>query len=497
MEKINKTNKKQNNLTEKTFIGMMWIIIGKMGSFILQTSVTIILARLLSPTDYGTVSAALVIINFCDVFLIHTIPPVIIQKLNPDERYFESTRTFSLLLGCFLTIMCILLSESISRFFGINNLSLIIKVLSIVFIIESLSLVDDAYYQKKLLFKYISIRRLISYFIGYGVIGIILAINGFGTWSLIFAYITQSLVNYIFMRANRKITSKFGFDKNIFRELLNKSFGYTISRLGTFFALQGDNFIIGKFLGAESLGVYGKAYQFFSMPVSYIGEMFEKGLFSALSNCQDDRSKFNNYFLRLFTLNLLTILPISIYIFIYSSEIIIFLLGYDWIEAIGPFKILSIGIIFRIMYKMCESILKSLGYIYIKAFIECIYAASVIVGALIGVNNGLLTVCKFVLFAVIVNFIIIFISCKSVLRFSISELIKENSKALICGIFLLILLNCIKNISVIYIDIVFIRLLLGGVTFIILYIIIYFVLFKFKELDKVKYLFFNIIRKKV
>lgn len=485
-----------NNLTNKTFIGMIWILLGKTGNFILQTIVTIILARLLSPQEYGTVTTALVVINFCDVFLIHTITPIIIQKNNLKNEYIGTVRTFSLIIGLILFIICNLISNQIAIFFGVSKLSIIIKSMSITFIINSLSVVDSAYYQKNMLFKFISLRQLISYFIGYGIVGMVMAISGFGVWSLIIAYITQSIVNFIVMKVNRKIPSKFLFHKEFILELVKKSFGYAMGRMGTFFALQGDNFVIGKFLGADVLGIYGKAYQFFSMPVSYIGEMFEKGLFSALSNCKNDNERFKQYFNNIFTLNILTVLPFSIYIYVFSQELIIFILGEQWIESSIPFKILSIGISFRIMYKLCESILTSLGFIYKKAIIEIFYAVSIILGALMGVHYGLKEVCWFVLLAVITNFIIVFTVCIRELELRPKYIIKNNIIPILSSVIIFVLLKLVRKYINIKIKSIFLKLSVSFIYFGGCYLIIYIAMFKFKELEKLKNVILRVIKEK-
>lgn len=480
-------DEKENEIVfaRKTISGMIWIVLGRGGNVLLQTVVIVILARMLNAKEYGIVTASMVSIGFCEIFLQKTIPFIIVQKRNVNDDYLANCRSFSLILGLILFIVNIVYANFADQLWGIEGLKKYVTALSIIFLIQSITIVDEGVFQKELEFKFLSIRRIISYGLGYGLVGITLALLGLGPWSLIFAYIIQNVINTLLLLFHKKSNIRLKIQKEEFLHIANQTIGYSLNRLGTFFAQNGDNFIIGRFLGPITLGIYGRAYQFFSLPTSYLGEMFEKGLFSSLSANQRDVSKMRIYFLNSFSLLILTVIPMSLMMSIFSKEIILILLGENWLESEIPFKILSLGIFFRVAYKLFDAVIKSVGLIFRNAIIEIFYAITIIIGALIGVSRGLKWVSVLVLFAIILNAVIAYYVCNKILKIKYRDLIVSNYKKLIAiGLLTVVALSIKETMNDLTINSLLINSLIAGIVIFISYYLIFFKIFKFKEINE-------------
>lgn len=208
--------------------------------------------------------------------------------------------------------------------------------------------------------------------------------------------------------------------------------------------------------------------------------MFEKGLFAALSSQQHNKEILKKQFQKWFGLLLITAVPVSVILSIFSKEVVLILLGEKWISVTEPFKILSLGISLRIIYKLCEAIIKSCGIIYRKALIEIVYALSVTMGAAIGTYWGLKGVCLFVLLALVINCVLCYLTCNKILNISIKELVYRNYKYILAAFLL-----C-GGTSIIYhflvLPNIWLKIGVCGVFIMSLFYVIYIKLFNFCEI---------------
>lgn len=397
----------KEKLKKDTLKNSFWILISKSSNFIIQLIVTILLSRMLTATEFGIVSAVLLFVNFFEIFSIHGIATIIVQRKDIDEDFINCTNFISIVLGFLFFVFVNLEAEFISNLLNVGDIKSIIQWLSLLFILYGFLSVPEALMQRKLKFKEIGIIKIISYTIGYGITGVTLAYQGFGVWALIFANIVNISVTLFAILLVEKNIPRCKVCKKYLNEIIKTASGYSFARIATYIGLQGDNYIVGNRLGAEMLGIYGKAYQFFSMPVSFLGEIFEKALFSTICRIQEDDNEIKYYYLKALNISAIFLLPISCFFVINGKEIITLLLGDNWNEVVIPFQFLSIGLFFRTAYKAGDAVLKAKKKVRLKIQLEVLYAILVILSALLGTLFGINTVAFCVTIVIIFNFIII------------------------------------------------------------------------------------------
>jgi PST family polysaccharide transporter len=393
--------------TSKIIKGFSWIASGTVVEALLKIIVLAVMARLISPHDFGVANAAMIVIGFSQLFTNMGVGPAIVQKKTLTTEHIKTGFTATLILGFVFAGCLFYCSKWISAFFVMDELTLILQVISFTFIIESLSVISQSLLQRDFQFKTISIVSSISYFFGFGVVGIICAYKGLGVWALIVASIVQTVIKTFLFLIYQKHKISLYFDKKAFKELFYFGGGFTLARIGNYLAGQGDNIIIGRYLGSYALGIYGRAYQFLVMPVTLLGTSLDKVLFPVMSQIQDDTTRLKEMYNKSVYLFSLTTIPLTVYLIVLSPEFIDIVLGNSWKDVVFPFQILAVGLYFRLTYRICDSLARAIGIVYKRAWIQFIYAAFVIVGAFIGRRWGIEGVAVAVSMAIFINYILL------------------------------------------------------------------------------------------
>lgn len=395
---------KKITLTDKTVGGFLWMVSGSGAKFILKIGVLAVLARLVSPEAFGLIGAALVVEGFSMLFTQMGVGPAIVQRKDLKEAHVSTGFTLTLLMGVSFMLILILLSPIISDFFRMKELVAVLYVISIVFLLQSLILVPRSLLQRELKFKLISIIEVTTYAIGYGIIGIILGVYNFGVWALVGAHLSQSILQVVLFNIVQSFPKRLNLNFIALKELMYLGGGFTLAKIFNYLALQGDNIVIGRLLGATALGLYGRAYAFMVMPVSLFGSALDQALFPAMAKVQGDKVRLGKAYLKGVSTITIIALPIGIFITILSPEIVGTLLGPQWDAVILPLQILSLGLLFRMSYKISDSLARATGDVYKRAWRQFIYAASIFLTTWVGHNWGLPGVSIGVVISLIINY---------------------------------------------------------------------------------------------
>lgn len=428
----------QESLTKKTFKGFFWSFGGKIVTAILQIGVLAILARLISPESFGIVQSALVVVGLANIINQIGIGPALVQIQNITDRHIRVGFTFSMTLGFLLALVVYLSSSIIAAFFKIMELTSVLKVISILFIFESFTTVSASLMQRDMRLKIKALIEIISYFFGYGLCGIIFGYLGYDYWALIIAIIGQAIFKLVAYAFYQRHSFSILWSKPEFGELFKFGGGYTLAKLSSYFALQGDNIIAGKYLGASALGVYSRAYTIMTKPVGMVGDAFNKAFFPAMAARQSEPDKLIRVFLNGSKMMLFTSIIFSFVIVSSSKEIVHILLGDGWEEAIIPLQILALGLFFRLGYKLGAELSKAMGKVNKLALFLFIYAIATFVGCYIGVRWGVIGVAFGTLFAITINYIL--------MNYLALSLLKVKWGVFIKSIYPEFLLSCLTGI---------------------------------------------------
>ncbi|GEO08175.1 lipopolysaccharide biosynthesis protein [Segetibacter aerophilus] len=437
----------QDKLARSTFSGFIYLLSASGIQVFLKIGVLAILARIISPRDFGLAGIAIIIVEFSKLFTQMGVGPAIVQRKELEDRHLTTGFTLSLCMGVLFAGFLFLAASTLEVFFRMEGLAPVLQAISVVFFVDSTTLIGQAQLQRNMKFKLLAALEVMSYAIGYGAVGISLGYLGMGVWALVIANISQAVLYAALVMIVQPFSKRPGFNYNAFKELIHFGAGHTLARIGNYLAIQGDNLVVGRTLGAASLGIYGRAYQFMVMPSSLFGNTLDKVLFPAMSKVQDDKQKLVKAYLTGTSLIALIAIPISVLFVFLAPEIILSLLGPQWKEVIDPFRILACSLLFRMSYKMSDSLARATGAVYKRAWRQLLYAGAVFLSSYIGHFWGLNGVAWGVALTLVGNFFMMSQLSNKLIGSTWLDLAKAHTHGVLLGITTGVFSYFIVNIS--------------------------------------------------
>lgn len=417
-----------NEIRKKSKKGFLWLLLGTAGQNALQLISILVLARILTPEDFGVVSIGVAIIAFLRIFSEIGVGPALVHKEKIVSLDIATANLLALVLGLTLSALLYYQANSFAKFFSAKELEDVLKYLAFMLPVISYSVVGQSLLQRSLDFKKLAIFTFVSYFFAYGVVSIYMAMNGYGIWALVSAYWVQALVFLLFLIVTRSSPLRLGFSYSSAKGMLAYGFGHSIARFWNYAAGQGDNLVIGKILGSESVGFYGRAYQIMSMPAILFGSVIDKVFFPLMVKMRGDKHAIEKLYLSSIYFSLLIFVFFSGYLFIFSKEIVYLLFGEGWNYVIDLIKVMSVGLYFRIGYKFSDCLTMAIGKVYARAVLQFIYAVAVVGFVVLGSQWGLIGASVGVVLAIIMNYILMMFLVWKILRFSLLSVFLRHIK---------------------------------------------------------------------
>src|SRR5690606_14142809 len=210
----------ENNLTKQTFKSFFWQFGGTLVTSLLQLGVLFFLARLISKADFGVVQAALIVVGLSNLMGQMGVGPALIQKIDLTKRDIRAGNTVSLFMSLFLSIIVFSGSGLLGEFFKMPELQKVVKVVSILFILEGITTVSQSLLGREMKHKIIVRIDFLSYLIGYGIVAIVLSYYNYGLWALMFGQLAQSGLRCLLSYFSSQHSLKFCWDIKEIKELM-------------------------------------------------------------------------------------------------------------------------------------------------------------------------------------------------------------------------------------------------------------------------------------
>ena len=339
--KLDSQTEQIENLGDKVIKGASWTITSKIVAQLLSFCVTIVLVRLLSPEDYGLVALSGVFIKFIDIFRNMGFGEAIIQRKSINNDFLSTAFWITIAVGLCMVLLIYITSPIICNFYSEKGLRNILILSSLAFLISPLSEIHETILTKNLEFKKIAYLNLL-YPLFFGASAILLALSDFGVWSLVLGnLIAQFLITPVIW-SMAKWRPKFVFNMKRFKELLD--FGsYILSfKFVNYLARNSDNLIIGKVLGAISLGYYSIAYNLMLKPLQHISWSISRIMLPTLSSIQEEKERVRTGYLKTVRSISLITFPIMTGLMVVAREFVLIFYGIKWEPAVIPLRILCI-----------------------------------------------------------------------------------------------------------------------------------------------------------
>ncbi|WP_069133160.1 lipopolysaccharide biosynthesis protein [Rhodohalobacter halophilus] len=331
----------------RSFIsGVFWEGIKKYSSYGLTLIVTAVLARLLTPEDFGIIAMVLVYNGFVQVFTESGINSAVVQKRELNRKDLSTVFWFSFIVGAGLALLTILIAPYIETFFEAKGLGLVLMIMSADLFFVAIKAVPFGLLRRELKFNVLALIEIGALLISSG-IAIYMAYDGWGYWALVGKILIANILAVIPMYFYSSFLPKIQFSIPILKKVLSFSLYVTGFRSINYWARNADNLLIGKFLGSDALGFYSQAYKLLMLPISMLTGILNPVMHPIFSGIKDDKKRTGDNYLKILQLIATISFPLGVFLFFSAYEIIAILWGEQWMNSVPVFKILAILTLFQ------------------------------------------------------------------------------------------------------------------------------------------------------
>lgn len=395
-----------SNLKEKTINSAKWSLLEKVINLGFEFAVSIILARLLMPSDFGTVAIISVVISFTLIFVNSGFSQSLVRDPQINDKDYSTIFFFNLTLGIIFYILLYTLSPKIANFYNKPELIFYIKILGLSILISSFTLIQSVSLTIDLNFKLMS-KISIASSITSGTLALGLAYSGFGIWSLIIKTLSREVIQTCLFWINNKWMPKLLFDLDI----LKKHFKYGSNFLLSAIIGQVYNNIlaltIGKIYNLQTLGYYNRAQLFSNIITESIGGVMTSVSFPALAKVQENKDKFVNGVNLLLKQAVYVIGILMIMVFFSSKKFIPLLLGEQWADAGVYLQYLCIIGFFAVLNSILVNSISVTGRSIIYLLFQIWAMFCRIIGIIFGFYFGINSMLLFLIGTVILSYTLI------------------------------------------------------------------------------------------
>lgn len=329
---------KKRNLKASVLSGLFWQFAESACGDIISFVVSVLLARMLLPADYGEVSLVNVFIVIANVFVVNGLGTALVQKKNADDLDFSSVFYVNLVFSIFLYLIIWLLSPLIADFYNIPHLSIVLRVLAIKIPIAAVNSIQNAYVSRKMIFKKFFFASLGGTLIS-AVIGIGMAYMGLGVWALVAQILSNSAIDTLMLWFTVKWRPKFIFSFTRLKSLVNYGWKILVSSLIKVGYDQLSNLVIGKLYTSEDLAFYSRGKKYPDLVVTDINSSISSVLFPAIAKHQDNLEKIKTMTRRSIKTSTYIMTPLLFGMIALAEPLVSWMLTDKWLPCVPYMRI--------------------------------------------------------------------------------------------------------------------------------------------------------------
>lgn len=439
----------------------LWKFLEKASTQLIQFVVTIVLARLLLPSEYGAIALVTVFLALCNVIVDGGLNTALIQKKDADDLDFSTIFYFGILLSIFMYFLMFISAPAIASFYEQTDLVPIIRILSLSLPLFAINSIQRAFVSKKMLFKRLFYSSLGAIIVS-GAIGIYMAYKGYGVWALVAQSISSQFVTTIIMWYTIRWRPVIAFSIDRFKRLFDYGWKIFGANFITALFVNARKLVIGKYYTPASLACYEKGGHLPSMVVENVFSSMQTILLPTLSESQNDRKQVKSMMRRSTKLSCFLIYPLMVLMIVAAKPIVELLLTDTWIDAVPFVQILCISYFFRPITISNWEAIKALGYSGITLKLEVVKK---IIDIAILVITAFISVYAIAIGQVLFNIICVFINLapnRKLLDYGVREQLVDASPTLLISLASGFIVYWIQYLPIHNFWIILIQFVVGG-----------------------------------
>lgn len=331
------------SLRRQTIKGVAWSGVEKIFTYLVTFVVNIVMARLLTPADYGVVGIIAVFVSFSQLFIDGGFTTALISKANRDETDYRTVFVFNVISSCILYAVIFIAAPLIESYYGISELRGYLRANSLVLIISALSAVQITKFTIDVDFKTIT-RISVPASLASGVVGVTLAYMGCGIWSIVAQHLSAVFFRTLAAIVISKWIPKMEFSYERFKQLFAFSSRLVASSLIDRIYTNSFPLFIGKVFPPATLGNYTRGDQFGKLPSGILEDIFNRVTFPLMSKIQDDVDRLRGLYRKYIKLSSFVIFPILMVVVVLAEPLVKLLLTEKWLGCVPFMQIISMAV---------------------------------------------------------------------------------------------------------------------------------------------------------
>lgn len=375
------------DLKERTLRGGFAKAVAQAVGLILRVGSLAALARLLDPKDFGLVGMVTVVTGVFNLFRDAGLSLVTVQRPTITNDQLSTLFWINMLVGAILTLLSMAAAPALVAFYGEPRLFGVTIVMATGFLLNAAGVQHSALLQRQMRFGVMAAIEIVSLLISI-VVGVGLAVSGFGYWALVAMAVALPGTATIGLWLTAGWLPGMPRRGTGVRSMMRFGGAVTLNSLIVYASYNADKLLLGRFWGAETLGLYGRAYQLINIPTENLNSAIGGVALSALSRLQDDATRFRNYFLKGYSLFLALTVPLTLVCALFADDIIAVLLGPKWGAAVPIFRLLAPTIIAFALINPLYWLLISTGHVGRSLKMAVVIAPMVTLGYVMGLPFG-------------------------------------------------------------------------------------------------------------
>lgn len=446
------------SLKEKTISGIFWSFLQKIGSRGISFIVTLILARVLTPADFGLIGMMLIFIQISQTVVSGGFKQALIQKTDTDEGDYSSVFYINLIVGAGFYLLLYFGAPFIANFYSQPKLGLLIRVFALLFVINAFGFVQEARLTKDMDFRALMKIQIPSVLIG-GAMSIAMAFAGFGVWSIVTMQLMSRLTYVMQIWIYAKWRPARSFSSSKASALFSFGSKLLISQLINTVYNNSYLMIVGRFFSVASVGYFSNAFNLSYTPSNMITSVVAEVTFPAFSSLKDNNERLKAGYRRAIQQVFFWVCPLYVFAAVLAVPIFEFLFTEKWLPAVPFFRWLCIGAILQPLIRYNSNVIAVKGYsgmfLKLQIMVRLVTIASIVSFFSFGITALLITQAGSSLFA----YILFSIYSSKYINYTLSEQILD--------ILPILLLSTFSGVLILFIDGVFkdlsliLRLVLG------------------------------------
>ncbi|MCE9616364.1 MAG: MOP flippase family protein [Lentisphaerae bacterium] len=349
-----------DSLRDKTLRGMRWSGISQGVRQGLQFAVSVMLARLLTPSDFGLYAMIVVFTGFAQMLGDLGFASALVQRKDVADRHYTAVFWTTLLAGAVLALAMAAVAPAVALLYGQPRIKPLMLAVAMGFPLAAAGVVHRAHLQRALRFGRLAAIDIAA-LLGAGAVATSLALSGGGVWSLVAQSLTLSALTTFGCWIACRWRPAWQFDRAAVRDLAGFSGNLVGFNVMNYWIRKLDDLLVGCFLGSWALGIYGRAYQLMLLPLTQISGFATQVMFPAMASIQDDRPRLKRIYLRATRIIALVVSPLMVGLFVVAEPFILVVFGRPWIEVVPVLRIFCLTGLYQAMAGTVGWIYLSLG----------------------------------------------------------------------------------------------------------------------------------------